>query len=42
LGCKKTTNLLSAPSFGTSEIKTKPSAFNLVISAKISSTAKAI
>ncbi len=41
-GCKKQTNLLSAPEAGVSFNNTKPSSFNRFISASISVTSKAI
>jgi len=41
-GCKKATNLLSAPFLGCSFKTVNPSCFNLAISLLISSTAKAI
>ena len=42
LGCKKQTNLLSAPGLGVSFSNTNPSFFNRFISASISVTSKAI
>ncbi len=41
-GCKKTTNLLSAPFFGVSFKTINPSDFNRAISETISSTSKAM
>src|ERR1035437_10121581 len=41
-GCKKATNLLSAPCFGVSFIKINPSLISRFISASISSTSKAM